>query len=501
MTPAMRRFILTAFLLISVFSLKGQNDSLVVDSITGRIKEILDEYNSHSIYVDTSDYVDDRYIADDLNLQTAASHGACNEIIRLYVKGADVNNFIGRTATPLHYAVNSGKWEAVEILLLLGADPEKRDMYGNTPLITAVRGNFPVIAEKLIRYGGSVTETDRHNSSPLHHAAALGNFYIADLLLYYDSPTELYDREGNTPLMNGVYFGYHDIADLLLQSGASCNAADRLGFTPLMAASQNGDTLMMRLLTDAGANLYAVNEFGLDALGCAIISSEKEAVAFLLEKGNRWNKETRPGLSAIELAERYGTREIVSLLNDHGLRDKSALAFSEISASASGWLSTHYWMSGGSVTIEDPVKRIGITFGAALNPLDQSLLVRKDDDIIYQYQVRSNVIYAGVQRDYPLSPAASELRLTFVPSLSLGYRFHSLYQGTEERPDNGVCIMPAADMRITRRSFSLSAGVSYLNMPFYRVSPVWLTFKASYQLTRSMDNFSGKKSRLYRYNE
>lgn len=497
----MKRSVLTAFLVLSVFSLKGQTDSTAVDSITARIQEILAEYNSYSLYVDTSDYVDDRYIADDLNLQTAASHGACNEIIRLFLKGADVNNFIGRTATPLHYAVNSGKWEAVEILLLLGADPTKRDMYGNTPLITAVKGNFPVAAEKIIRYGGSVTEADRQNSSPLHHAAALGNFYISDLLLYYDSPTELYDREGNTPLMSGVYFGYHDIADLLLQSGASPNAPDRLGFTPLMVAAQNGDTLMMRLLTDAGAYLYAVNEYGFDALRCAIISSQKEAVAFLLGKGNRWDNNSQSGPSAIELAEKYGSREIVRLLNEHGLHTTGAVAFSELSLSAGGWVTNHYSLGGATMTMEDPVKRTGIILGAALNPMNQRLLVSKDDNIIYQYRVRSNVIYAGIMKEYPLSSATRGLRIAFVPSLSLGYRFHSLYEGTEERPDNGVCLMPAADLRITRGSFGLNAGVAYMDMPFYKVSPVWLTLRASYQLTRSMGNFSGKKTRIYNYHE
>lgn len=501
MTPALRKSVLTAVLLVSVFSLRGQTDSVTVNSITGRIKEILEEYNARTVFVDTSDYVDDRYIADDLNLQTAASLGACNEIIRLFLKGADVNNFIGRTATPLHYAVNSGKWEAVEILLLLGADPEKRDMYGNTPLITAVRGNFPDIAEKLIRYGGSVTEADRQNSTPLHHAAALGNFYIADLLLYYDSPTDLLDREGNTPLMTGVLLGYHDIADLLLQSGASPNTPDRLGFTPLMVAAQNGDTLMMRLLTDAGAYLYAVNNYGLDALRCAVISSEKEAVAYLLSNGNRWDDQSKSGLSAIELAKKYSNREIVSLLNDHGLQDHSALSFNELSVSGGGWITTHYRLAGGSVTMEDPVRRTGIILGAAVNPLNQRLLVRKEDDIIYQYQVRSNVIYAGIMKEYPLSPATTGFRITFVPSLSLGYRFHSLYEGTEERPDNGFCLMPAADLKIKRRSFGLGAGVAYLNMPFYKVSPVWVTLKASFQLTRSMGNFSGKKTRLYQYHE
>jgi len=61
--------------------------------------------------------------------------------------------------------------------------------------------------------------------------------------------------------------------------------------------------------------------------------------------------------------------------------------------------------------------------------------------------------------------------------------------------------MPAADLRITRRNFGLSAGVAYFDVPFYKVSPVWLTLRASYQLTRSMGNFSGKKTRIYNYHE
>jgi len=501
MSPAIRNFVITAFLLACSFSLKGQNDTLIADSITVRIQEILDEYNSYAVYVDTSDYVTDAYIADDLNLQTAASLGACNEIIRLFVKGADVNNFIGHTATPLHYAVSSGKWEAVEILLLLGANPDRKDMYGNSPLVTAVRANNLAIAEKLIRYGASVTQADRQNSTPLHHSAALDNFQMADMLLYYDSPMELRDNEGNTPLMTGVFFGYYDIADLLLQSGADPNAADRLGFTPLMVAAQNNDTIMMRLLTDAGAYLYAVNKYGLDALGCAIISSNKEAASFLLDKGNLWDMESQAGLSVTQLAERYGSREIVKLLNDRGLHDKSVLSFNELSVSAGGWLTTHYSLAGGSVTIEDPARRTGIILGAAVNPLEQRLLVRNNDNIIYQYKVKSNVIYGGVMKEFPLSPTANELRLSFIPSLSLGYRFHSLYEGTGERPDDGICIMPAADMKFTRGSFGLNAGIAYLNMPFYKVSPVWVTMKATYQLTRSMGNFSRKKTRLYNYNE
>jgi ankyrin repeat protein len=213
---AMYRPILILFLLISVSTgMKAQQDSLRIDSVVTRIRVILDEYNEKLSYVDTSDYVSNSVDADNFNLQTASSLGACNEILRLFARGADVNTFAGGVATPLHYAVASGKKEAAEILLLLGALPDKRDEYGNTPLITAVRSNDLEIAELLIRYGASVKLGDSYNSAPLHHAAALGLFYITDMLLYYDSPVEIYDTEGNSPLMIGVSFGYYETMKVL----------------------------------------------------------------------------------------------------------------------------------------------------------------------------------------------------------------------------------------------------------------------------------------------
>ncbi len=501
MTPAIKKSAIIAILLACGFTLRGQTDSLAVDSVTARIMEILKEYNSYTIFVDTSEYVQYDFNADDINLQTAASLGACNEIVRLYVRGADVNNFAGRMARPLHYAVTSGKWEAVEILLLLGADPDLDDIYGNTPLITAVRANDLVIAEKLIRYGGSLTESDRQKSSPLHHAVALGNFQMTDMLLYYDSPTELFDSEGNTPLMTGVAFSYHDLADLLLQSGADPNAEDRSGFTPLMVASQNGDTLMMRILTDAGANLYAVNVYGTDALGCAVVFSQKEAAAFLLQKGNRWENHGGTLTDPVSLANKYGRKEILQLMLDNGIKGKRELSFTELSVSAGAMVTTHYQLAGASISVSEPGIRTGIVLGALVNPLNQRMLVKGADNTIYQYRVRTNVVYTGVFREFSLSQPLSEIRVSFVPSLSLGYRFHSFYEGTEEKPDNSITVIPSADIRLSRRYLGLSTGISLLKMPFYKAGPVWLSFRVSYSLTRSSSNFTGKKIRLYNYEQ
>ncbi|MRR19651.1 ankyrin repeat domain-containing protein [bacterium] len=491
-------FILLVFFLCGV-SLYGQPDSLAIDSVMERIKVILVEYNAQVKYVDTSDYVTEGWDVNDINLQIASSKGACNEILRHYARGADVNNFVGKTATPLHYAVSSGRKGAVEILLLLGAMPDKSDMYGNTPLISAVRSNDLEIAEILIRYGASLTRADRDNSTPLHFAAALGYFYIADMLLYYEAPTELNDSEGNTPLMNGVSFGYYDIADILLQSGADPNAPDRKGFTPLMAAAQNGDTLMMRLLINAGAYLYQVNTAGTDALGCAVISGSKEAVELLLNSGNKWNYSEGNMNNPVELANNYGNQEILKILLARGMEGDSEFAPDELSVSAGGMFTTHYQMATMAVSLTEPRMRAGVILGTAFNPSSQRMLFEGEDDILYQYRVSSTVIHAGIFREFLLSNPSGIDRWSIVPSLSAGYRFYSRYEGTNDKPEDKFCIIPSAEIRWSRRRFNLGTGLTYLNTPFYKVLPVWFTLKASLTLTSNTKTLTGKKIRLYNY--
>ncbi|MDX9773655.1 MAG: ankyrin repeat domain-containing protein [Bacteroidales bacterium] len=499
MAPSLKRSVIVCMLLLCGITVKAQNDSRAVDPIIERIKVILEEYNSQGPTADTSEYISDTYMADDINLQIASSMGACNEIIKLYARGADVNNFVGWTATPLHYAVTSGKWEAVEILLLLGADPNSIDAFGNTPLIAAVRSGSLEIAEKLIRYGASLTATDKNKSSALHHATALDFLTIADMLLYYETPTELNDNEGNTPLMTGVSFGFYDIVDLLLQNAADPNATDKKGFTPLMVAAQNGDTLMMRLLMNSGANLYSVNAEGLNALGATVISRNKDAVLFLLDNGNRWQYEERTKSDPMALAKTYGGRDITQVLINRGMEGKRGLSLDKFSVSAGGMFTTHYQMATASLSIADPALRSGITLGTAFNPLSQRMLIDRDEEAIYQYSVTTSVIYAGIFREFPLNEPYNKNRWSLITTLSAGYRFHSLYEGTNDRPEDKFCIIPAVEVNWTRKSLSFSPGLIYLNTPFYKVAPVWFKFKLSYTLSKDSRGFTVKKIKLYNY--
>lgn len=499
--------ILTLLLLTAVIlysqpdSLAVKPDSLIADSIITRIKAILEECKQKNIYYDNTDYLTEGYDADDINLQIASSLGACTEIVRLYAKGADVNNFVGKTATPLHYAVASGRKEAVEILLLLGAVPDSYDMYGNTPLISAVRSADLEMAEILIRYGASLRQGDLNQSSPLHHAAALGYFYIADMLLYYESPTDQRDSEGNTPLMTGVTFGHYDISDILLQNGADPNAPDKKGITPLMSAAFNGDTLMMKVLSEAGANLYAVSTDSADALCYAVMSGKKEAVEFLLGIGNRWNYSDNSNVNPVSLAKYFGHKDILQALQKKGHEEKTGYNPTELTVSAVGMITSHCSMVGATVSVADPAMRTAIFLGGASDPVSRRLLVQGDDDITYQYVTRMSLIYAGISREFILSRPAGQNRLTLAPSLSAGYRFYSLFEGTNNKPDDKFCIIPAAELKWRRKSLGIGAGVTWLNTPFHKVSPAWFTIRLSYVLTRTAGHITGKKIRIYNYEQ
>ncbi len=490
-------FVFLILIFLSPF-VKGQQDSVMIDSIVTRMKVLLDEYNKEVHVIDTSRFITDGYDTEDINLQIASSMGACHEIITLFAEGADVNNFVGSVATPLHYAVSSGSIKAVEILLLLGALPDKPDQYGYTPLIAAVMADNLEIAELLIRYGASISKTDRNGSTPLHHAAALGFFYTTDMLLYYDAPVESNDYEGNTPLMLGVSFSYSDITDILLRAGADPNTHDRKGFTPLMAAAQNGDTLMLRMLVNAGANLYSANDDDYDALGCAARYGQAEAVSFLLQNGKRWNYNNNRLKNPVDIAEYYDHSKLLPLLTLYGLAEEPKIALEELTFSAGTKFTSHYLLLDGSVSLTEPRMKAGIILGASSNPFRWKLLVQ-ESDVTYQYMVNTHLIYAGVFKEFGLGETINGNRLSIVPSLSAGYRFFSDYEGTDRKPESKFCIIPSADVNWKMKYFGISTGLSYMQTPFHKVPSIWLNLKASYSIMQRSPVVAGKKIKIYNY--
>jgi len=88
-------------------------------------------------------------------LHRAASDGNLGEMSRLVSEGFDLNAFDDSSRAPLHCAVEEGQYEAVRLLLDLGADVDRNeeDKIGETPLNIAVQGECPEIVTLLLERG------------------------------------------------------------------------------------------------------------------------------------------------------------------------------------------------------------------------------------------------------------------------------------------------------------------------------------------------------------
>ncbi|MBR4592548.1 MAG: ankyrin repeat domain-containing protein [Elusimicrobiaceae bacterium] len=164
-------------------------------------------------------------------LATAAAEGN-PEMIKLLVKNgkADINlpDLEGRT--PIFYAVENNRPEALQLLLSAGANPNAQDNSGATALMRASAKNY----------------TDCINL----------------LLRQKNTDVNVADNLGRSALMYSVYATDAATAQKLMAAKADLNAADVTGTTPLMSAIKAQNDRAAVLFIQQGADLTAVNKAG-----------------------------------------------------------------------------------------------------------------------------------------------------------------------------------------------------------------------------------------------
>jgi len=486
------RKVLTLFILfqIAFLSARGQ-DSISIDSVRlNRILEILKDYNSRNIYIDISEYVEQVPDYKSINLQIAASYGFCGEIVRLYIDGADINWANSEKVTALHYAVSGGYKDAAEIILLLGGNPDPEDGLNKTPLVVATQNDDIEMAEMLIKYGAKTTIGDFHGLTPLHFAVRDGSFYMTDMLLYYNVDLNIQDKKGDTPLMYSVWKRNYEMADLLLQSGANPDIADKNGFTPFMFAAQKGDTLMLRLLYNNGANIYALNAFGYDAYSLALRFRQKDAARFLLSIGNLWFQEKAGKVDPNVIALEMGNKDALS--DGYSIPFRQKLKINKAALSAGGVFTNHLALVTGEVSFRAPIIRSGIFAGYTFTPVESRVLVKSENNI-YQYFVVSRTIEGGIFHDWSLGKDLINGNFKFYTALSGAYQSYSKYSGSIKKPENQFCIIPSAGIVYSVHRVSFAAEVKYMKTPFYKIGPVWLGVKASFNFLNDLSSIPGKQ--------
>lgn len=128
-----------------------------------------------------------------------------------------------RGYTPLHHAAQSGKVEALQPLIDLGAKIDQEDYDGHLPLHLAVRHGHREVAETLIAKGTNPTLLTSQEEGLLHLAAENGDGELmASLLKIAPLRRQIHQLSlhGVSPLHLAASRGHFKSARLLLEAGA-----------------------------------------------------------------------------------------------------------------------------------------------------------------------------------------------------------------------------------------------------------------------------------------
>ena len=150
-------------------------------------------------------------------------------LIREYVcKGMPVtfaNDDVTPEFSPLHASVSMGHFEAVKLLIELGASAAEYSIEGENSLLHLVaEEEFAEIAEYLLSRGAdkNINRTDYVSRSPLMISAAKGNMAMCSLFLSFGAFVDYRNvsLNGNTALAEASESGAIEMIDFLIERGA-----------------------------------------------------------------------------------------------------------------------------------------------------------------------------------------------------------------------------------------------------------------------------------------
>ena len=147
--------------------------------------------------------------------------------------------------------------EAVRLLLLFGADPNRPDPEdGVTALFSAVHVSFPEGAKMMLKYGADPNlAVGLESESPLAIAVLQGKIGFVKLLLIYGGNANQILTNGNPILIECITkTSQKKLVDLILDYGADANAKNREGKSALFEAINAGRHDLVASLLDHGAN-------------------------------------------------------------------------------------------------------------------------------------------------------------------------------------------------------------------------------------------------------
>ena len=238
------------------------------------------------------------------------------------------------------HAVHTGNTAAVKEYLAEGVDVSTKDgKFGVTPLSWAVLGRQIDAVELLVLKGADVNAGNRDGNTPLHTAAFLGEYEIAQLLVKNGADVNVRNEDGDAPMNSleadwettkaiaawlnievdraRVERGRAKLAGLLRQHGARAANAHRDAIC-IAARTGNIEEIETYFTAESVDPDAADRKFGVTPLCWAALGGHTGVVEFLIQRRASVDARNRDGATALHGAAFLGRAKAAELLLENG---------------------------------------------------------------------------------------------------------------------------------------------------------------------------------------
>ncbi|WP_295154680.1 ankyrin repeat domain-containing protein [uncultured Brachyspira sp.] len=324
------RFLIYAFLLLSILSCGNKSDS-----------DINKDRQNDEKSIESSNIVQDLSLEDAL----AKYDGSPSiDIIKNLISSGNVNNTLTETTnivnkedteydlsitfdegtTALMIASYYGYADLVNALIQNNADVNIKNKRNYTALLYAVDiwtrqgigiydSNFNTV-ELLVNAKADVNAVNNYGWSPLFFAADNSNSDVVAFLADNGADINLVDSKGITPLLIA-----NDVESIkVLAKTSNINKANFAGVTPLISFSGRGiSTDAINILLENGADVNMIDKDGETALSYAIENGNFETALILLNNNANPNLANKKAKELAEIARELGDEEAAAILDKY----------------------------------------------------------------------------------------------------------------------------------------------------------------------------------------
>jgi len=269
-------------------------------------------------------------------LHQASIDGDYDLVLRLIIRGDDVNKIDNINMTPLSYAAENGNEAVARLLVDAGAKLNYPDSKSHAPLFHAIaRGHVRVLM--LLLDLGADPNAPQNGKTPLASAAAEGNEAVVHILLAYGAIIDSTDADLHTPLCHAIKNAHVGVVKVLLERGGNPNVFTHdwnWRFSDLILATRNGrEKVSDLLMVNNPKNKSRAHPLRMHPLRVgdqpkrvirtpllwAAQFGNPAIVKLLLEKhADLEARESFSGQTPLSLAARHGHLETVRLLIEYG---------------------------------------------------------------------------------------------------------------------------------------------------------------------------------------